>query len=292
MYGTRWWDNLRLASLMGLLGLLLAGCEGGTGSNKGTALEGNTRLLLQVTTLTAGQTRALRADPPGQTRVGERVTRIRIEVRGVGLDTPLVVECLLTGPSTPQCQITTTATSVTVVIELLVPSGTNRIITVTAFDQEGAPMLRGQQAVDLTQITQTLQITLDPQTGTIGATLSLLAQDAPQEMAATPPVDWRLLARPATSQAVVVAADGHQPSLLLDHAGTYLLELTVREEHLALGDLRLALGVLASAADFACTWTLLTAPPDSTVPLAAACAQMPTLVADVPGVYVFQLVMP
>lgn len=291
----RWWDSGRMASLLGMLALILVGCGSANDTNNGTVTGGTTRLVLQVTTVTTGQTRSTFLEAPGQTRVGEQVTRIRAEVSGLGITPSLVVECPLAGPSTATCVITTTATTVTLVINLDVPSGLNRVVTIIALDQTGTPVLRGQQTVNLLEPTQTLQVTLNPFTGSIGTTLSLLAADT-----SAPALDWRLLTRPAESQAMLQGTTTAQPTFLLDAPGTYVLQLTVSEAQLMTGALRLALGATLTPLDdeaeaskgLPCTWALLTHPAASTVPMAAACAQLPTLVADVAGTYVFQIVLP
>ncbi len=244
MTNTRWWQWVRLASLLSLTLVLGMGCEGGKGTSGGVPLEGTTRLALHVTTPNEGQSRASQPTPLAQTRATGRTTSVRVVVSGVGIPTPIVVSCSLTGPATPECQLTSTPTTLSLRIELIVPRGTKRLVVITAFDENGALTLSGEQLVDLLQPTQTLSIVLNPQTGTIGTTLSLLA-DTDDVMVVALPVDLVVLAQPEGSQVLVFDPTSSQPTLVLDRPGTYLLHVFVSATQVAESDLSLALSPVA-----------------------------------------------
>jgi hypothetical protein len=139
MRDVRWWMGLRLARMLSLVFLMLAGCGGSNGTGGGTAVGGMSQLLLHVTI--ADQDRpglTQRAVSSTQTRqAGRSVTRLRVEVSGVGISTPVVVECPIPGPSTANCQVTETPNEFIVEVELAVPIGSARVVSVTAFDSVG-----------------------------------------------------------------------------------------------------------------------------------------------------------
>jgi hypothetical protein len=241
-------------------------------------------MVLQITAPNTGQGRALPTSL-AQTRATNDVARIRVEISGVGIDSPIVVECLITGPATPECQITINPTTIVAVITVSVPRGTRRQVAITAFDQNGVIILSGQKLVDLTQPIQTVNLSVNPQTGTIGITLALLMQaDNPGD--ATGAMGWALLSQPPDSQATV-SDTGGQPTFVLDRPGIYVFQLAVSENQLADGDVPVVLTTESPSV----TWTLLAQPPESVASLTTAAALAPVLLVDMPGSYIVQAVV-
>jgi hypothetical protein len=63
------------------------------------------------------------------------IARLQVEISGPGIPTPIVADCPIPGPVTPQCQVTETPNAFTVAIGILVPVGPERFVIVTGFDQ-------------------------------------------------------------------------------------------------------------------------------------------------------------
>ena len=238
------WGGLGLLSLFSLVCLLLAGCGGSDGTAGSTTVAGMGQLLLHVTTADQESvSRTLRAVAPGQTRQTGPITLLRVAVSGPGIPTPIVAECPLPGPVTPQCEVTETPTTFLVTIALLVPVGPERLVVVTGFDQTGAESLRGVSTVDLTQPLQAVTIMLAPvqsntppranagldQTVAVGSTVVLLGNGSSDADGDPLTFAWVLLVRPPGSQATLSNPTSLAPTFLVDRPGVYMAQLTVND---------------------------------------------------------------
>ena len=209
-----------------------------------TTATGMGQLLLHVTTPdqeSAGLTP--RAVASGQTRQAEPITLLRVVVSGPGIPTPIVVECPIPGPVTPQCEVIETPNAFIVTIALLVPVGTERLVVVTGFDQTGAAILRGMDTVDLTQPLQAVTVMLAPvqantppqadagpdQTVAVGATVTLLGNGSSDADGDPLTFAWELLVRPPGSQAALSNPTSVNPTFVVDRPGSYMAQLTVND---------------------------------------------------------------
>ena len=244
MSDTPWWRRLWVGHMLSLVVLILAGCGGSDGTGGSTTATGMGQLLLHVTT--PDQERAgltPRAVAAGQTRQAESITLLRVVVSGPGIPTPIVVECPIPGPLTPQCQVTETPEAFIVTITLLVPVGTERLVIVTGIDQTGAEILRGMDTVDLTQPLQTVTVMLAPvqsntppranagpdQTVAVGTTVMLLGNGSSDADGDPLTFAWELLVRPPGSQATLSNPTSVNPTFVVDRPGAYMAQLTVND---------------------------------------------------------------
>ena len=181
-------------------------------------------------------------------RLGRRVrwgtiARLRVEVSGPGIPTPIVAECPIPGPVTPQCEVTETPEAFIVTIALLVPVGPERLVVVTGIDQTGAEILRGMGTVDLTQPLQTVTVMLTPvqsntppradagpdQTVAVGTTVTLLGNGSSDADGDPLTFAWELLVRPPGSQATLSNPTSVNPTFVVDRPGVYMVQLTVND---------------------------------------------------------------
>ncbi len=244
MSDTPWRKRLWLGHMLSLVVLILAGCGGSDGTGGSTTATGMGQLLLHVTT--PDQERAgltPRAVAAGQTRQTESITLLRVAVSGSGIPTPIVVECPIPGPLTPQCQVTETPEAFIVTIALMVPVGTERLVVVTGLDQTGAAILRGMDTVDLTQPLQTVTVMLAPvqantppradagpdQTVAVGATVTLLGNGSSDTNGDPLTFAWELLVRPPGSEATLSNPTGINPTFVVDRPGAYMVQLMVND---------------------------------------------------------------
>ena len=149
--------------VFGTLGLM--GC-GGSGGGGDRAAADTIRLTLQITTpgptsQIASQRRAL---PAGlrQAIDPDVITRLRVEVSAADIPGPITAEV-------------TNVTTDTVAVDLVVPMGSNRLVTVMAFNGFDVETFRGDLIVNLTQANQAVEIELTPQASTNPAVSGLIS---------------------------------------------------------------------------------------------------------------------
>ena len=244
MSAIQWWEGPWLVRILSLVFLLLAGCGGSNGTDGSTTVTGMSQLILHVATVDqerAGLTP--RAVAPGQTRQVGNIARLQVEVSGPGIPTPIVAECPIPGPLTPQCQVTETPNAFTVAIGILVPVGPERFVIVTGFDQTGTEILRGMGKVDLTQPLQTFTIMLAPvqsnpplradagpdQTVAVGTTVTLLGNGSSDAEGNPLTFAWEVLVRPPDSQGTLSNPTSVNPTFEVDRPGIYMVQLTVND---------------------------------------------------------------
>ena len=174
---------------------------------------------------------------------GDRSEPLRVAVSGPGIPTPIVAECPLPGPVTPQCEVTETPPTFLVTITLLVPVGPERLVVVTGFDQTGAESLRGGSTVDFTQPFQAVTIMLAPvqsntpprahagsdQTVAVGSTVVLLGNGSSDAEGDPLTFAWALLVRPPGSQAALSNPTSLAPTFVVDRLGVYMAQLIVND---------------------------------------------------------------
>jgi len=224
---------------LGLILLVLAGC-GGSSDTGSKAAVGMSRLVLHITTTDQRAGLTPRAAAPAQTRQTENsITRLRVEISGEGILAPIVVECPIPGPPTPQCQVTETPTEFIVEVEVVVPLGPTRDVAVRGFDQTGVEVFRGTTTVDLTQPVQAVPVTLSPvnvppranagpdQTVAVGSIVTLRGNASSDTQGRRLTFTWVLLIRPSGSQATLVDPTSVTPTFVVDRPGTYMVQLTV-----------------------------------------------------------------
>ena len=244
MSAIQWWEGPWLVRILSLVFLLLAGCGGSNGTDGSTTVTGMSQLILHVATVDqerAGLTP--RAVAPGQTRQVGNIARLQVEVSGPGIPTPIVAECPIPGPVTPQCQVTETPNTFIVAIGILVPVGPERFVIVTGFDQTGTEILRGMGKVDLTQPLQTFTIMLAPvqsnpplradagpdQTVAVGTTVTLLGNGSSDAEGNPLTFAWEVLVRPPDSQGTLSNPTSVNPTFEVDRPGVYMVQLTVND---------------------------------------------------------------
>ena len=244
MSAIQWCEGPWLVRILSLVFLMLAGCGGSNGTDGSTTVTGMSQLILHVATVDqerAGLTP--RAVAPGQTRQVGNIARLQVEVSGPGIPTPIVAECPIPGPVTPQCQVTETPNTFIVAIGILVPVGPERFVIVTGFDQTGTEILRGMGKVDLTQPLQTFTIMLAPvqsnpplradagpdQTVAVGTTVTLLGNGSSDAEGNPLTFAWEILVRPPDSQGTLSNPTSVNPTFEVDRPGVYMVQLTVND---------------------------------------------------------------
>jgi len=299
MHDVRWWSWLRLLHACSLILLIVAGCGEKSGIGGGTASGGVSRLTLRVMVSSQGTSRIQsRAILPEQTRQANTMSLLRVEVSGEGIAGSIRADCPIPVGSA-QCQVTETADAITTVIELTVPSGTGRQVTVTGFDQNGNIILSGTTTQDLTAAVQAVGVTINPVTGSVGVTAAAHGNGASGADEAPLTCIWALLTWPSDSQATVVCSTCVNPTLVVDRPGTYTVQLTVNNgqmdslpEAVTIHTVDVDGNVLMPDDDLLpLVWSLIAAPPDSTAMLSNPSAETPNLTVDLPGTYVVQLVV-
>ena len=244
MRAIQWCEGPWRVRILSLVFLMLAGCGGSNEPDGSTTAVGRSQLILHVATADQGSAGLTpRAVAPGQTRQVGPIARLRVEVSGPGIPTPIVAECPIPGPVTPQCEVTETPEAFIVTIALLVPVGTERLVVVTGIDQTGAEILRGMGTVDLTQPLQTVTVMLTPvqsntppradagpdQTVAVGTTVMLLGNGSSDADGGPLTFAWVLLVRPPGSQATLSNPTSVNPTFVVDRPGIYMVQLTVND---------------------------------------------------------------
>lgn len=299
MHDVRGWSRLRFIHTCSLILLIVAGCGERSGTGGGTASGGVSRLTLRV--LVSGQETSSiksRAILPAQTRQAANISLLRVEVSGAGIVGAIRVDCPIPAGSA-QCQVTETANAITIVIELAVPSGTGRQVTVTGFDQNRNVILSGTTTMDLTEGVQAVGVTINSVTGSVGVTAALHGNSASSAEGDPLTCAWALLTQPSDSQATVVHPTGVKPTLVVDRPGTYTVQLTVNNGQMdSLPDMMTIHivdmdGNILTPDDDLLTlaWSLLATPPDSTAVLLNSRTATPTLAVDLSGIYMVQLIV-
>jgi hypothetical protein len=201
------------------------------------------RLVVQVTTGDQGGTgRSAAALTAGQTRqTGGTPTLVRVEVRGADLQTPVAVTCPLVNSTTPPCQVTETPTAFLVSIELVVPLGPARTVSVQVFGEAGTAVLEGTTTVNVQDAQQTIALVLRTintppiaqagadQTVAVGTTVTLQGNQSSDVDGQPLTFAWVLVLRPSGSQASLVNPASVTPTLVIDRSGTYMVQLTVND---------------------------------------------------------------
>jgi hypothetical protein len=159
----RRWGLLHVLGALSFLLLALAGCSGSGEDGSGPG-PGTSRLTLQLVNADQTLSPLLRDASPAQTRQ-TNAALLRVEVTAADISSPIVAECSLPEPTpaqAAQCSVTDTETEITAVVELTVPQGANRQISVIVSDAAGTALFRGDKTVNLTAPTQEVLITLSP----------------------------------------------------------------------------------------------------------------------------------
>ena len=156
----------------------------------------------------------------------------------------------------------------------------------------------------------------------VGTTATLDGRDSTDPDGDALGYDWMLVSRPEGSTASLVAAGTATPMLTLDVAGTFVVQLVVDDgarvsapDQVVLrsldentppmadagADREVAVGASveldgagsmdADGDGLSYAWAIVSAPADSTVTLAAATTPVATLVPDLPGIYLLQLIV-
>ena len=159
--GCRWMP--RCLAILSLVLFLLAGCSsgGGDGENANTAT-GFSRVTIQLDVADPSRQGAtLRAAPSPQLRQTELITDIKIEATEAGVVLASVT-CSLLDPSSSntECTDNSTTENIIITVDLMLPTGSNPTITVTAF-ASGVPLYLGQATVTLDELQETVEIELN-----------------------------------------------------------------------------------------------------------------------------------
>lgn len=158
--GGRW--RSVVGGILGLAVVVLTGCSPESGEGE-RASQSMSQVSLRLTTPEqAFGVSARHVEGAGFLRQVS-IARVRVEVSGEDIPTPIVAECTLPQPTQPECQVVDqTDTSTTLEIALTVPLGPNRLVRVTAFDASGTIVLLGRSTVNLTEPSQQVTVLLDP----------------------------------------------------------------------------------------------------------------------------------